>query len=88
VAHLFAPSKPLLRASHLRAQGVRDYLCNRMYTLNEDHVESYLSQIVALAILRPSPALERLLLDFCSRSVRLACKARSRIHQLCNGYRG
>jgi hypothetical protein len=46
-----------------------------MYTLNEDRVESYLSQIVALAILRPSPALERLLLDFCSRSVRLACKA-------------
>lgn len=58
-----------------RAQGVRDYLCNRMYTLDEHHVESYLSQIVALAILRPSPALERLLLDFCSRSVRLGCKA-------------
>ena len=68
-------AKPLSLTSLRCAQGVRDYLCNRMYTLNEDRVESYLSQIVALAILRPSPALERLLLDFCSRSVRLACKA-------------
>ena len=78
VAPLVAPLKPLSLTSLLCAQGVRDYLCNRMYTLNEDRVESYLSQIVALAILRPSPALERLLLDFCSRSVRLACKARPR----------
>jgi hypothetical protein len=58
------------------AQGVRDYLCNRMYTLDEDRVENYLSQIVSLAILRPSPALDRLVVDLCSRSVRLACKAR------------
>ena len=59
---------------------MRDYLCNRMYTLDEDRVESYLSQIVALAILRPSPALDRLVVDFCSRSVRLACKARRGAH--------
>ena len=63
---------------------MRDYLCNRMYTLDEDRVESYLSQIVALAILRPSPALERLLLDFCSRSVRLACKVSARVFRLRN----
>lgn len=57
---------------------MRDYLCNRMYTLDEDRVENYLSQIVSLAILRPSPALNRLVVDLCSRSVRLACKARRR----------
>jgi hypothetical protein len=65
-------------ADAVRAQGVRDYLCNRMYTLDEDRVENYLSQIVSLAILRPSPALDRLVVDLCSRSVRLACKARAR----------
>lgn len=64
------------------AQGVRDYLCNRMYSLNEERVEAYLSQLVALALQHPSPALARLCVDLCSRSARLACK----VHWLLSAY--
>ena len=45
-----------------------------MYTLNESAIEKYLAQIVALAVSRPSPAMDRLVVDFCQRSLRLACK--------------
>jgi len=57
-------------------QGVRDYLCNRMYSLNLTAVERYLAQVVIMAVSRPSAALDRLVLDFCARSLRLSCKAR------------
>jgi len=59
-------------------QGVRDYLCNRLYSLEERRVETYLAQLVAHAVAHPSPCLERLLLDFCSRSLRLGVKVRHR----------
>ncbi len=61
---------------------MRDYLCNRMYSLDEDGVESYLGQLVTLAVSSPSASLDRLVFDFCSRSVRLACKARARARSL------
>jgi len=70
-----------LRASR-SAQGVRDYLCNRMYSLNEERVEAYLSQLVAMALQNPSPALARLCVDLCARSARLACK----VHWLLSAY--
>ena len=50
---------------------VINYLCNRMYTLSDDRIERYLSQIIVLQILRPNPSLERTIIDFCARSIRL-----------------
>lgn len=57
-------------------QGVRDYLCNRMYSLDERLLEAHLGQLVTLAVTQPSPSLERLLGDLCRRSPRVACKVR------------
>lgn len=57
-----------------RSEGVIDYLCNRMYSLSDDRVERYLSQIIMLQILRPNASLERTIIDFCSRSIRLGTK--------------
>ena len=57
-----------------RSEGVIDYLCNRMYTLPDDRVERYLSQIIMLQILRPNASLERTIIDFCGRSIRLGTK--------------
>jgi hypothetical protein len=55
---------------------VRDYLCNRLYGLEESQVEGYLGQLCNLAIQNPSASLDRLLVDLCRRSPRLACKVR------------
>jgi hypothetical protein len=57
-----------------RSEGVIDYLCNRMYSLPDDRVERYLSQIIMLQILRPNASLERTIIDFCCRSIRLGTK--------------
>ena len=57
-------------------QGVKDYLCNRMYSLDERLLEAHLGQLVTLAVTQPSPSLERLLGDLCRRSPRVACKVR------------
>lgn len=45
-----------------------------MYTLDEHGIEKYMAQIVVLAVSRPSAALDRLVVDLCRRSLRLACK--------------
>ena len=54
-----------------RSEGVIDYLCNKMYSLPDDKVERYLSQLIMLQILRPNPSVERTIIDFCGRSSRL-----------------
>ncbi len=56
------------------SQGVQDYLCNRLYTLPEDGVEGYLLQLVYLVLQRPHTSLERVLIDLCARSLRIAAK--------------
>lgn len=56
--------------------GVTDYLCNRLYTLPEEQVEGYLSQLCQLIINRPHSPLERVLVDLCARSLRIAVKVR------------
>ncbi|KAL2342922.1 hypothetical protein Fmac_004207 [Flemingia macrophylla] len=54
--------------------GVRDYLCNRMYTLPLQGVESYLFQICYMMIHKPSPSLDKYVIDMCSKSLKIALK--------------
>ncbi|XP_042020079.1 phosphatidylinositol 4-kinase beta 1-like [Salvia splendens] len=54
--------------------GVRDYLCNRMYTLPLSGIESYLFQICYMLIHKPSPSLDKFVIDICSRSLKIALK--------------
>ncbi|GBG82219.1 hypothetical protein CBR_g34503 [Chara braunii] len=54
--------------------GVRDYLCNRMYTLSESGVENYLFQLCYMLVHRPSASLDRYVVDMCSRSLRISIK--------------
>ncbi len=54
--------------------GVTDYLCNRLYTLPEEQVEVYLSQLCQLIVNRPNSPLERVVVDLCARSLRVAVK--------------
>ncbi|KAJ6677832.1 hypothetical protein OIU85_008415 [Salix viminalis] len=54
--------------------GVRDYLCNRMYTLPLSGIESYLFQICYMMIHKPSPSLDRFVIDVCSKSLLIALK--------------
>ncbi|KAJ6682785.1 PHOSPHATIDYLINOSITOL KINASE [Salix koriyanagi] len=54
--------------------GVRDYLCNRMYTLPISGVESYLFQICYMMIHKPSPSLDKFVIDMCSKSLLIALK--------------
>jgi hypothetical protein len=54
--------------------GVQDYLCNRLYALPEAGVERYLLQLGQLVLTRPHSSLERVLIDLCARSLRLAVK--------------
>ena len=51
--------------------GVVDYLCNRLLSLSDERLERYLNQIITLQILRPTESLERTILGFCKRSIRL-----------------
>ncbi|KAJ8447719.1 hypothetical protein Cgig2_015082 [Carnegiea gigantea] len=54
--------------------GVRDYLCNRMYTLPLSGIESYLFQICYMMVHKPSPALDKFVIDVCSKSLKIALK--------------
>ncbi|URE26508.1 Phosphatidylinositol [Musa troglodytarum] len=54
--------------------GVRDYLCNRMYTLPLPGIESYLFQICYMLIYKPSPSLDKFVIDTCSKALRIALK--------------
>ncbi|KAJ8490937.1 hypothetical protein OPV22_012658 [Ensete ventricosum] len=54
--------------------GVRDYLCNRMYTLPLTGIESYLFQICYMLIYKPSPSLDKFVIDTCSKALRIALK--------------
>ncbi|CAN1349107.1 Phosphatidylinositol 4-kinase beta 1 [Linum perenne] len=54
--------------------GVRDYLCNRMYTLPLSGIESYLFQICYMLIHKPSPSLDKFVIDICSKSLMIALK--------------
>ncbi|XP_073115637.1 phosphatidylinositol 4-kinase beta 1 isoform X1 [Elaeis guineensis] len=54
--------------------GVRDYLCNRMYTLPLSGIESYLFQICYMLVHKPSPSLDKFVIDTCSKSLRIALK--------------
>ncbi|KAG8383814.1 hypothetical protein BUALT_Bualt04G0053000 [Buddleja alternifolia] len=54
--------------------GVRDYLCNRMYTLPLSGIESYLFQICYMLIHKPSPSLDKFVIDICSKSLKIALK--------------
>ncbi|KAH9311814.1 hypothetical protein KI387_026849, partial [Taxus chinensis] len=55
-------------------QGVRDYLCNRMYSLPHSGIESYLFQICYMLVHKPSPSLDKFVIDMCSKSLRIALK--------------
>ncbi|KAL5703788.1 1-phosphatidylinositol 4-kinase [Ranunculus cassubicifolius] len=54
--------------------GVRDYLCNRMYTLPVSGIESYLFQICYMMVYKPSPSLDKFVIDMCSKSLQIALK--------------
>ncbi|XP_021899784.1 phosphatidylinositol 4-kinase beta 1-like [Carica papaya] len=54
--------------------GVRDYLCNRMYTLPLQGIESYLFQICYMMVHKPSPSLDKFVIDVCSKSLKIALK--------------
>ncbi|GAU42754.1 hypothetical protein TSUD_77910 [Trifolium subterraneum] len=54
--------------------GVRDYLCNRMYTLPLQGLESYLFQICYMTIHKPSPSLDKFVIDMCSKSLKISLK--------------
>lgn len=54
--------------------GVRDYLCNRMYTLPLSGIESYLFQICYMMVHKPSPSLDKFVIDVCSKSLHIALK--------------
>ncbi|KAK9167145.1 hypothetical protein Scep_002336 [Stephania cephalantha] len=54
--------------------GVRDYLCNRMYTLPLSGIESYLFQICYMMVHKPSPSLDKFVIDVCSKSLQIALK--------------
>jgi hypothetical protein len=54
--------------------GVRDYLCNRMYTLPLPGIESYLFQICYMMVHKPSPSLDKFVIDICSKSSKIALK--------------
>lgn len=56
--------------------GVQDYLCNRLYALPEKGLERYLSQLCQLIVSRPGCSLERVMVDLCARSLRIAVKVR------------
>ncbi|KAF6170481.1 hypothetical protein GIB67_031889 [Kingdonia uniflora] len=54
--------------------GVRDYLCNRMYTLPLSGIESYLFQICYMLVHKPSPSLDKFVIDMCTKSLQIALK--------------
>lgn len=57
--------------------GVQDYLANRLHELSEEAVEQFLLQFVYLAVSRPGSALERTIVELCSKTFRVAIKVRT-----------
>mmetsp|Transcript_24070 Transcript_24070/g.78358 ORF Transcript_24070/g.78358 Transcript_24070/m.78358 type:complete len:622 (-) Transcript_24070:924-2789(-) len=55
-------------------EGVTSYLCNQLYDLPDQDIESYLNQLVILVVERKGNELERTAVDLCRRSFRLAIK--------------
>lgn len=58
-------------------QGIQDYLCNRLYDLPEQGIERYLSQLTQLLVQRQNPLLDKVVVDLCARSLRIAVKVRT-----------
>ena len=58
------------------APGVQDYLANKLQALGEPAIDKYLLQFVYLAVSRPNHALERTIIELCSRSFRISIKVR------------
>ncbi|KAI5017682.1 hypothetical protein ZWY2020_042570 [Hordeum vulgare] len=54
--------------------GVRDYLCNRMYTLPLSGLKAYLFQVCYMLVHKPSPFLDRFVINTCAKSLRMALK--------------
>lgn len=54
--------------------GVQDYLCNKLYDLPEHDIERHLSQFCQLIAYKPGGSLERVIVDLCSKSLRIAVK--------------
>ena len=54
--------------------GVVEYLCNRLFDLGEGPLDSYLLQLVYLAVAKPGGPLEKTLVELSSRSFKLALK--------------
>ncbi|XP_045824098.1 phosphatidylinositol 4-kinase beta 1-like [Trifolium pratense] len=54
--------------------GVRDYLCNRMYTLPLQGIEGYFFQVCYMMIHKPSPSLDKFVIDVCAKSLKIALK--------------
>jgi hypothetical protein len=82
---LRAKSEPFSICRYLhqnQGPGVHDYLCNKLYELPEKSLEKYLLQFVYLAVSRPASALERVIVDYCSKSFRVAVKVRCETPQL------
>jgi hypothetical protein len=55
---------------------VQEYLCQRLHELPEAALEKFLLQLVYIAVDRPSSNLEDAIVDFCSKSFRIAVKVR------------
>ncbi len=55
-------------------QGIQDYLCNRLYEFPEQGIERYLSQLTQLVVQRQSASLDKVVVDLCARSLRIAVK--------------
>ena len=62
--------------------GVQDYLCNRLYALPEAGLEKYLSQLIQLIIIKPYGPLEKVVVDLCAKSLRIAVKVDSHLHSI------
>jgi hypothetical protein len=72
-----SPPLPPALCSYLHKKSTpatREYLCRRLPTLPEEDVEKYLSQVCQLCAEHPDPAVERVLVGLCAKSLRLAVK--------------
>jgi phosphatidylinositol 4-kinase B len=54
--------------------GMRDYLCNRMYALPLSGLEAYLFQVCYMLVHKPSPSLDRFVIDTCAKSLHIVLK--------------
>eukprot|EP00198_Chlamydomonas_reinhardtii_P002058 XP_001691394.1 smilar to phosphatidylinositol 3- or 4-kinase [Chlamydomonas reinhardtii] len=66
--------------------GVQDYLANRLHELSEEAVEQFLLQFVYLAVSRPGSALERTIVELCSKTFRVAIKTQWLLVALCQDH--